>query len=75
MKDKKVIGVEFQTPVFVPGWGDSKTSIPSPNKTITDLAMELKQHGLEIKGKSQDVMAYFLVPYANIKHIRFDLVE
>lgn len=65
--------VEFQAPMFVPGWGSSQTTLPSPNKTVKGLNMYTSDHGLVIEGSSGDVSnVKLLVPYANIKVMRFE---
>lgn len=65
--------VEFQAPMFVPGWGSSQTTLPSPNKTVRGLNMYTSPHGLVIEGSSGDVSdVKLLVPYANIKVMRFE---
>lgn len=70
-RERKVEFLELQTPAFIPGWGDTKTTIPSPNKTIKNLLMTLTPVGVEVEGTVGEEFAHFLIPYPNIKSIRF----
>lgn len=76
---KKVIQVIFQEAAFIPGWGPGYSSLTlkdyqgdRPSTAPEGLSMEVVQFGLQISGTVSGMFARIVVPFANIKAMRFE---
>ncbi len=61
----KVAFLRTQTPLFVTGWGDLKTTLPTSNKTFIGLSMSRVAEGVEVSATGRPS---FVVPWGNIVH-------
>ena len=59
---KKVKFAKFHAGLFLPGLGNIGETLPSQNKTLSDLTMILVPEGLLISAKGVDIV----VPSANV---------
>lgn len=67
----EVLHIEFQAPVFVPSWGPSPTTLPSPTRSLDHLKMLATDLGVVVETNTvSGSVVKFLVPYTNLKVVQ-----